>query len=109
MLLGTETTTSSLLWAILCLLHYPEVQAKVQDEIDHVVGSSKKVSLDNKPDLPYTNAALMENMRIATIVPMAIPHFTTEDIEVKGFIIPKVNTEAFLDPAHLFNYCLLGR
>ena len=27
-LAGTETTTSSLLWAILCLLHYPEVQAK---------------------------------------------------------------------------------
>ena len=41
-LAGTETTTSSLLWAILCLLHYPEVQAKVQDEIDHVIGSGKK-------------------------------------------------------------------
>lgn len=41
-LAGTETTTSSLLWAILCLLHYPEVQAKVQDEIDHVIGSSGK-------------------------------------------------------------------
>ena len=49
----------------------------------------KKVSLDNKPDLPYTNAVLLESMRIATIVPMALPHVTTEDIEVKEFIIPK--------------------
>ena len=48
-----------------------------------------KVSLDNKPDLPYTNAVLLESMRIATIVPMALPHVTTEDIEVKEFIIPK--------------------
>ena len=49
----------------------------------------KKVSLDNKPNLPYTNAVLLESMRIATIVPMALPHVTTEDIEVKEFIIPK--------------------
>ena len=84
-----ETTTSSLLWAILFLLHYPEVQAKVQTEIDHIVGS-RKVSLDDKSNLPYTNAVLQESLRMATITPMAVPHFTTEDLEVRGYIIPKV-------------------
>ena len=85
---GTETTTSSLLWAILCLLHFPEVQEKVQAELDHVVGD-RKVSLDDKANLPYTNAVLMESMRIATIVPMALPHCATEDMEIAGFHVPK--------------------
>ena len=42
---GAETTSSSLLWAILFLLHHPEVQRKVQAEIDEVVGPSRRVSL----------------------------------------------------------------
>ena len=48
------------------------------------------MSLDDKSNLPYTNAVLMESMRIATIVPMALPHFTSEDIEIAGYLIPKV-------------------
>ena len=91
-----ETTTSSLLWAILFLLHYPEVQAKVQTEIDDIVGSSRKVSLDDKSNLPYTNAVLQESLRMATITPMALPHFTTEDLEVRGYTIPKVKKSILL-------------
>ena len=56
-----------MLWAILCLLHYPKVQNKVQAEIDQVIGGDRKVSLDDKPNLPYTNAVLMESMRIGMI------------------------------------------
>ena len=87
--LGTETTSSSLLWAILFLLHHPEIQAKVQSEIDEVVGSNRRVSLDDKTSMPYTNAVLMESMRMSTLVPH-VAHSTTDDIEVKGYVIPKV-------------------
>ena len=88
--IGTETTSSSLLWAILCLLHYPEVQKRVHEEIDEVVDQNRRVSLEDKSKLPYTNAVLMESMRMGTIVPQALPHRALEDIEVKGYIIPKV-------------------
>ena len=35
---GTESTSSMLYWAILCLLHYPETQKKLRNEILHVLG-----------------------------------------------------------------------
>ena len=63
---------------------------KVQNELDQVLGDRKVVSLDDKSNLPYTNAVLMESMRIATIVPMALPHFNSEDMEIAGYLIPKV-------------------
>ena len=88
--IGAETTSSSLSWAFLFLLHHPEVQTRVQAEIDSVVGEGRNVSLEDKTDLPYTNAVLMESMRMATIVPNALPHSASEDIEYNGYIIPKV-------------------
>ena len=33
-LAGMETTSSSLLWTFLYLLHHPEVQSKVHQELD---------------------------------------------------------------------------
>jgi len=35
-LAGMETTSSSLLWTFLYLMHHPEVQAKAQKELDVV-------------------------------------------------------------------------
>ena len=45
---------------------------------------------EDRTSLPYTNAVLMESMRMATIVPNALPHTATENISVNGYIIPKV-------------------
>lgn len=90
-LLGAETTSSSLLWSILFLLHHPEIQRKVQSEIDEVVGGTqRRVGLEDKALLPYTNAVLMESMRMATIVPNALPHSATEEIQLNDYVIPKV-------------------
>uniref|UniRef100_A0A914CHT4 Cytochrome P450 n=1 Tax=Acrobeloides nanus TaxID=290746 RepID=A0A914CHT4_9BILA len=51
-----ETTTSTTNFGILYLMAHPEVQKKMQKEIDSVVGSEKQVSLNDRPKLPYTNA-----------------------------------------------------
>ena len=100
---GAETTSSSLLWAFLFLLHHPEVQTRVQAEIDSVV-EGRNVSLEDKASLPYTNAVLMESMRLATIVPNALPHSAMEDIEYNGYIIPKVLCRIF----YIYNYNTQG-
>ena len=38
---GSDTTSLTLNWTILYLLHYPGVQAKVHAELDRVVGRSR--------------------------------------------------------------------
>lgn len=86
---GTETTSTTLRWILVYLLQNPEVQKKVQAEIDRVVGQSCMPSLKDRPNLPYTEATIMEVQRIASMLPFAIAHATIEDTVFRGYRIPK--------------------
>ena len=75
-LAGSETTSTSLTWAALYMVRYPEIQGKVQEELDKVVGVNRSPSMTDKPNLPFTEAVLMEIQRHANIVPLGVQHFT---------------------------------
>ncbi|XP_051994226.1 cytochrome P450 2U1 [Xyrauchen texanus] len=86
---GTDTTTNSVLWSILYMCLYTDVQEKVQQEIDGVVGSGRVPSLTDKGSLPYTEATIMEVQRMTVVVPLSIPHMASETTEFRGYTIPK--------------------
>ena len=73
-LAGSETTSTSLTWAALYMVRYPEIQTRVQEELDQVVGLDRLPSMKDKADLPYTEAVIMEIQRHANIVPMGVQH-----------------------------------
>ena len=73
-LAGSETTSTSLTWAALYMVRYPEIQTRVQQELDQVVGLDRLPSMKDKTDLPYTEAVIMEIQRHANIVPMGVAH-----------------------------------
>ncbi|XP_022080874.1 cytochrome P450 2J6-like [Acanthaster planci] len=85
---GTETTTTTLQWVLLYMIAYPEIQAKVQQELDSVVGRDRPPQLSDKPQLVFTQAVLHEIQRV-TIVPLGVPHKCMEDTTVSGYHIPK--------------------
>ncbi|KAL8173104.1 UNVERIFIED_CONTAM: hypothetical protein K2H54_040111 [Gekko kuhli] len=85
---GMETTSTTLRWALLLMIKYPEVQNKVQEEIAKVIGSAQPCT-EHRSKLPYTEAVIHEVQRFANIVPLAIPHATTVDVTLKGYFIPK--------------------
>ena len=89
---GTETTTNTLIWSIIYLLHNPDVARKVQDEIDQVLGRGRMPSMKDKQDLPYVEATILEIQRMAEIVPFGVPHCVLEDVEFRGYTIPKGTT-----------------
>nr|AXE15625.1 cytochrome P450 2D3-like protein [Eremias argus] len=89
---GTETTTTTLRWGLLYMILYPDVQSKVQEEIDAVIGRNRSVSLEDQENMPYTRAVIHEIQRFGDIVPAGIPHKTYRDTEVEGFFIPKGTT-----------------
>eukprot|EP00058_Branchiostoma_floridae_P017177 XP_002602665.1 hypothetical protein BRAFLDRAFT_210347 [Branchiostoma floridae] len=103
-LAGTETTTNTLLWSLLFMTLYPDVQTKVHDEIDAVVGENMP-ALSHRSQLPYVNAYLMEVMRFRTLGPV-LSHATTQDVKVQGYDIPNgtrvlVNLHSVhVDPAY---------
>ena len=88
-LAGTETTSSSLRWAVLFMMAYPDVQAKVQRELDDVVGRNRLPHLSDRPNLPYTEATILELQRSKVIAPLPLPHRATQDTELLGYHIPK--------------------
>ncbi|XP_077869938.1 cytochrome P450 1A5-like [Saccoglossus kowalevskii] len=86
---GLDTTINTLDWAVAYLTYYPDVQSKVQREIDDVIGDGRLPLLSDKGKLPYCEAVIHELMRVRTIVPFALPHTTTVDTSVGGYAIPK--------------------
>ena len=74
---GQETVKTTLQWGILWMLHNPEVQKKVQGELDVVVGRSRLPALDDLPFLPYTEATILEIIRRSNVVGLGTIHATT--------------------------------
>ncbi|XP_046306450.1 cytochrome P450 2C42 isoform X4 [Marmota monax] len=89
---GTETTTSTLRYGLLLLMKHPEVTAKVQEEIDHVIGRHRSPCMQDKSSMPYTEAVLHEIQRYFDLVPTNLPHAVTCDIKFRNYFIPKGTT-----------------
>ncbi|NWZ23282.1 CP2K6 protein, partial [Asarcornis scutulata] len=85
---GTDTTSTTLRWGLLLMMKYPEIQKKVQDEIEQVLGSNPP-RIEHRTQMPYTDAVIHEVQRFANILPLSLPHETTEDVTLKGYFIPK--------------------
>ena len=62
---------------------------KVQSEIDDVTGGSRQPLMADCPNMPYTNAVILETQRIRPVVPLAVPHQTRDDTTLDGYTIPK--------------------
>lgn len=72
------------------LLLYPEVQKKIQNELDAVVGTGRLPTLEDRKFCNYTEASIREILRIETLVPSDVLHKATCDTELMGYKIPKV-------------------
>lgn len=65
---------------------------KVQKEIDSVIGQSREPSMEDRPNMPYTDAVIHEIQRIGNVVPHNLPHVTNRDVQIGGYTIPKVSS-----------------
>ncbi|NWI76069.1 CP2J6 protein, partial [Dryoscopus gambensis] len=86
---GTETTATTLLWALLYMVIYPDIQEKVQKELDAVVGPSHVFCYEDRKKLPYTNAVIHEIQRYSNILLIALPRLSVKDTELLGYHVPK--------------------
>ncbi|KAK2855892.1 hypothetical protein Q5P01_004627 [Channa striata] len=88
---GTETTATTIRWGLLLMAKYPKIQDQVQEEIGRVIGS-RQVQVEDRKNLPFTDAVIHETQRLASAVPMSAPHKTSTDVTFQGFFIKKGTT-----------------
>ncbi|XP_074492821.1 uncharacterized protein LOC141768427 [Sebastes fasciatus] len=88
-LAGTETTSTTLLWALVYLIKNPDIQDKVKAEIDRVIGQTRQPSMADRPNLPYTDAVIHETQRMGNIVPLNGPRMAAKDTTLGSYFIPK--------------------
>uniref|UniRef100_A0A8C5Q350 Cytochrome P450 n=1 Tax=Leptobrachium leishanense TaxID=445787 RepID=A0A8C5Q350_9ANUR len=86
---AVETMSNSLTYSLLLMLKYPEVLAKVHDEIDQVIGRQRIPKLQDRTEMPYTEAVIHEVQRFVDVLPLGVPRKTTRDVELRGYNIPK--------------------
>ena len=71
---------------------HPDVQRKAQAELDAVVGPYRLPEHEDRALLPYVDAIAKESLRWQNVLPFAIPHMASEDIEYNGYFIPAGTT-----------------
>ncbi|KAL1022539.1 hypothetical protein UPYG_G00029040 [Umbra pygmaea] len=86
---GMETTGTTLRWALVYMMNYPEIREKVQEEIDRVIGQSRQPNMSDRPNMPYTDAVIHESQRFGNILPLGFPKMAGKDATLAGYFIPK--------------------
>ncbi len=83
---GSETTPSAMSWTCMLLGRHPEVQRRMQEEIDEVVGDRPVQAADLR-SLDYTRRVIQEALRLYPPV-WALGRKCVKDTELGGHQIP---------------------
>ncbi len=51
---------------------------------------SRDIRVEDRKNLPYIDAVIHETQRLGDIIPMSVPHKTSQDITFQGHFIKKV-------------------
>ncbi|KAK9401387.1 cytochrome P450 2D6-like [Crotalus adamanteus] len=86
---GTETTATTLQWALLLMVAYPEVQEKVRKEIEDTLDPTHSICYQDRVKLPYTNAVIHEVLRLKYVLIVGVPRQSARDVNLYGYHIPK--------------------
>ncbi|KAK8486538.1 hypothetical protein V6N11_021459 [Hibiscus sabdariffa] len=86
---GTETTTSTLEWAMAELLRNPKILLEARRELEQKIGKGKMVDESGLTCVPYLQAIVNETLRLHPPVPLLLPRRAEEDIQVHNLVVPK--------------------
>ncbi|GJN34437.1 hypothetical protein PR202_gb23095 [Eleusine coracana subsp. coracana] len=86
---GTDTVAALIEWVLARLVLHPQVQDRVHDELDRVVGPGRAVTESDASSLVYLHAVIKEVLRLHPPGPLlSWARLATSDVHVDGFLIP---------------------
>ena len=90
-LAGISTSSAAFYNFLLLMAKHPSIQANMYHEITKCLNKNGKnrISLTDRPNMPYTEACLLEMQRYSSIAPLTIDHCAMQDSDISGHKIPK--------------------
>eukprot|EP00268_Persea_americana_P028194 TRINITY_DN2741_c0_g1_i2.p1 TRINITY_DN2741_c0_g1~~TRINITY_DN2741_c0_g1_i2.p1 ORF type:complete len:514 (-),score=93.08 TRINITY_DN2741_c0_g1_i2:31-1572(-) len=93
---GTDTTSTSLQWIMANLVKHQDLQQKLVEEIEEVVGKeAEEVGEEDLNRMPYLKAVIMEGLRRHPPGHFVLPHAVSEEVTLEEYVIPKDATVNF--------------
>ncbi|KAK9277633.1 hypothetical protein L1049_007179 [Liquidambar formosana] len=86
---GTDTSSSTLEWAMAEVLRNPETLMKAKVELQQTIGKGNPLQEADIARLPYLQAIVKETFRLHPAIPFLLPRKVEADIELWGYEIPK--------------------
>jgi cytochrome P450 len=83
---GYETTTYSLAWLLYLVARHPDVQQRLRDEVDGVLGD-RVPTADDLASLPYTKQVVDETLRVSPAAWQTMRHAVDDDV-IGGYDVP---------------------
>jgi len=78
---GAETTATTLTWAVLYILHFPDIQHQLYDEMIENLGPDTFPQLKDRPKLPQYQAFIQEVLRMGS---QLVPHKAIRTSSIGG-------------------------
>jgi len=89
LLAGEDTTAHTLSWLVYLMTEHPEVQLKMQQEADAILGSGTALhDIGAVEQLHYIEAVVHETMRLKSVTPVFFLE-PNRDVELASMAIPK--------------------
>ncbi|XP_062201782.1 cytochrome P450 81Q32-like isoform X1 [Phragmites australis] len=86
---GTDTSSSTIEWAMALLLNNPAVLKKATAELDSVVGTSRLLRESDLAGLPYLRCVIAETLRLKPLAPHLVPHEASRDCVIAGHAVAR--------------------
>ncbi|KAM7463536.1 hypothetical protein LguiA_031657 [Lonicera macranthoides] len=99
---GTDTTSTALQWILANMVKYPQIQSKLYEEIEGVMGPApppppgeelgiglRVVREEDVQKMPYLKAIVLEGLRRHPPGHFVLPHSVSEEVELEGYVVPK--------------------
>lgn len=85
---GSDTTATSMEWAMTELMRNQTTMKKVQEEVRTIVGKKPKIEMEDRQKMKYLHCTIKESLRLHPPVPLLVPRESMQDVEIEGYHIP---------------------